>query len=115
MHVPERGEVWLARPPRDLIGHEQAGNRPVVIVSGNGINAGPWPLVVVVPLTTRDRGIALHVAIDPPEGGVKTRSTALVEQIHAADKQRLVERWGRVSAKTLADIEDRLRIVLDLA
>jgi len=113
--VPERGEVWLEQPAKDLIGHEQLGQRPVVIVSGAGINAGPWPLVVVVPLTTRDRGIPLHVPIQPPDGGLRTRSVALVEQVHAADRQRLVERRGRVSPAVMRDIDDRLRIVLDLA
>jgi mRNA interferase MazF len=113
--VPERGEVWLEQPPRDLVGHEQQGQRPVIIVSADAINAGPWPLVIVVPLTTRDRGVSLHVPIEPPNGGVHVRSVALVEQIHVADRQRLVDRWGRVSAAAMHDIEDRLRIVLDLA
>jgi len=113
--VPERGEVWLEQPTRHVIGHEQQGQRPVVIVSGDGINAGPWPLVVVVPLTTRDRGVPLHVPIEPPDGGVRTHSVALVEQIHAADRLRLTERWGRLSPATMREIEDRLRIVLDLA
>ena len=112
--MPERGDVWLELPARGLIGHEQQAQRPVVIVSGVGINAGPWPLVVVVPLTTRDRGIPLHVSVEPPDGGVRAYSVALVEQIHAADRQRLVERWGRVSPATMRDIDDRLRIVLEL-
>lgn len=112
--MPERGEVWWTRPAKDLVGHEQAGERPVVIVSGEGINAGPWPLVIVVPLTTRDRGVPLHVPVDPPEGGVRAHSVVLVEQIHAADRGRLVERWGQLSPATMREIEDRLRIVLDL-
>jgi mRNA interferase MazF len=114
-HVPERGEVWLERPPRDLVGHEQRGSRPVIVVSADAINEGPWPIVVVVPLTTRDRGMPLHVGLEPPDGGVRTRSVALVEQIHAADRTRLVERWGRLSQSSMREVEDRLRIVLQLA
>ena len=112
--MPDRGDVWVERPARGLVGHEQLGQRPVVVVSGEGINAGPWPLVVVVPLTTRDRGVPLHVRIEPPEGGMRVPSVVLVEQIHAADRARLVEHWGRLSAETLRQIDDRLRIVLDL-
>jgi mRNA interferase MazF len=111
--VPERGEVWLERPARDLTGHEQQGQRPVVVVSSDAINAG-WPLAVVVPLTKRDRGMALHVVLDPPDGGLRYRSVALVEQIRAVDHTRLVERWGRVSASTMREVDDRLRLVLDL-
>ncbi len=74
----------------------------------------PWALGVVVPLTTRDRGVALHVPVQPPEGGLRQPSVLLPEQLYAADQRRLVERWGRVSDETLRQVEDRLRIVLDL-
>ena len=92
--------------------------RPVLIVSADAFNraaVAPWALVIVVPLTTRERGIALHVPIQPPEGGLRQRSVQLPEQLYAADQRRLVERWGRVSEQTLRQVEDRLRIVLDLA
>jgi mRNA interferase MazF len=114
---PSRGDIWLADPARDVIGHEQLGRRPVLIVSADQFNraaGAPWPLAVVVPLTTRDRGIALHVPIQPPEGGLRQASVLLPEQLYAADQRRLVERWGRVSAATLRQVEDRLRIVLHL-
>lgn len=114
---PARGEVWLADPARGVAGHEQAGRRPVLIVSADAFNRAaptPWALVVVVPLTTRNRGIALHVPIQPPEGGLRQPSVLLPEQLYAADQRRLVERWGRVSEATLRQVEDRLRIVLDL-
>jgi mRNA interferase MazF len=106
--------VWLHRPARDAVGHEQMGGRPVVVVSNNTINSSPWLLHVVVPLTTRDRGVSLHVRIEPPDGGVREVSHALVEQVHAADRVRFVERWGVLSPVTMAEIADRLRIVLDL-
>jgi mRNA interferase MazF len=115
---PSRGDIWLADPARDVIGHEQIGRRPVLIVSADQFNraaGGWWPLAVVVPLTTRDRGIALHVPIQPPEGGLRQASVLLPEQLYAADQRRLVERWGRVFEATLRQVEDRLRIVLDLA
>lgn len=114
MPQPSRGEVWLADPPRQLQGREQQGPRPVLVVSADAINRGPSGLSVVVPLTTRDRGVALHVPIDPPEGGLSQHSVLLPEQVHAADQARLVQRLGHVSAETLRQIEDRLRLVLSL-
>ena len=111
---PDRGEVWIERPVRALHGPEQHGQRPVLIVSAAAINRGPSNLAVVVPLTTRDRGVALHVPIDAPEGGLRTRSVALPEQIHVVAQERLIERWGHVSTATMRELEDRLRIVLDL-
>jgi len=112
--TPDRGEVWIERPVRELRGREQQGQRPVLIVSAAAINRGPSNLAVVVPLTTRDRGVALHVPIEAPEGGLRTRSVALPEQMHVVAQERLIERWGHVSPATMREIEDRLRIVLDL-
>jgi mRNA interferase MazF len=115
---PSRAEIWLSDPACEAIGHEQMGRRPVLIVSANEFNhasGAPWPLAIVVPITTRDRGIALHVPLEPPEGGLRQSSVLLPEQLYAADQRRLVERWGRVSEATMRTLEDRLRIVLDLA
>ena len=76
--TPKRGEVWVADldPVR---GHEQAGRRPVLIVSVDSFNAGPAQLVYVVPLTRTDRGVPLHVAIAPPEGGLRAPSVILCD------------------------------------
>lgn len=111
---PLRGEVWLADPPRQLQGREQLGARPVLVVSADEINRGPSGLSVVVPFTTRDRRIALHVRVAPPEGGLTEHSVLLPEQVHAADHARLRQRLGLVSAETLRNVEDSLRIVLSL-
>jgi mRNA interferase MazF len=111
--VPARGDVWLIdlNPTR---GHEQAGMRPAVVVSVDTFNQGPAGLVVVLPMTTTARGIPLHVAVDPPEGGVRHRSYVKCEDSRSVAVERLVARWGALSARTLATIEDRLRILLQL-
>ncbi len=110
---PSRGEVWLVNlnPVR---GHEQAGTRPALIISEDVFNHGPAGLVVVVPLTTRERRVPLHVAIDPPQGGVQERSFAKCEDVRSISSERLIERWGQVSEETLQAVEDRLRILLGL-
>lgn len=55
-----------------------------------------------------------HVEVMPPEGGLKEQSFIKCEDIRAVSKVRLSNRWGAVSATTLADVEDRMRILLDL-
>ena len=116
MNVPQpsRGEVWLADPPRHLQGRDQLGARPVLVISVDEINSSPSGLSVLVPFTSRDRGVALHVPVEPPEGGLLQHSVLLPEQVHAADQARLVRRLGQVTSETLSSIEDRLRIVLGL-
>lgn len=108
-----RGEVWSVEldPTR---GREQQGKRPALIVSTNGFNKSPADLVVLIPITSKGKGIPWHVEIDPPEGGVKSKSFIMCEAVRSVSKERLVQRWGAVSAATLDEVEDRLRILFDL-
>src|SRR5262249_45820767 len=76
----KRGDVWLIDfDPTQ--GHEQAGRRPGLIVSVDLFNQGPAGLVVVVPLTSKDRRVRWHVPVDPPEAGLKKRSFIMCENI----------------------------------
>ena len=113
MPDPLRGDIWLVNldPTR---GHEQRGNRPCLVVSVDPFNQGPADLVVVLPITTRKRGIPFHVEVHPPEGGLKEGSFVKCEDIRSVSKSRLSDRWGRVSWTTIDAIEDRLRILLNL-
>lgn len=113
MSAPARGEVWLAdlNPTR---GHEQAGRRPVLVVSEDLFNRGPAGLVIVLPMTSTIRNVPSHVPVQPPEGGVKQPSAALCEAVRSVSVERLVVRWGAVHGRTLAEVEDRLRILLGL-
>lgn len=111
--MASRGQVWLVdlNPTR---GHEQAGRRPALVLSTNQFNNGPAGLVLVAPMTSRQRNIPLHVRLDPPEGGVRSPSFIKCEDIRSISTERLVETWGMVEIATLREVEDRVRILLDL-
>jgi mRNA interferase MazF len=113
MENPLRGDIWLIdlNPTR---GHEQAGKRPGLVVSVDLFNQGPAGLVVVIPITTKEKGIPFHVEIKPPEGGLTKRSFVKCEDLRSVSKERLVQRMGRVARNTLGAVDDRLRILLDL-
>lgn len=113
MNAPARGEVWLAdlSPTR---GHEQAGRRPVLVVSEDLFNRGPAGLVIVLPMTSTIRDVPSHVPVSPPEGGVKNRTAILCEGVRSVSVERLVGPWGAISRQTMAAVEDRLRILLRL-
>jgi mRNA interferase MazF len=108
-----RGEVWLVDldPSR---GHEQAGRRPALIVSTDRFNLGRAGLVIAVPMTTRDRGIVLHVRVDPPEGGVGDPSFIKCEDVRSISAERLLRRLGVVGRGTLDRVGFRLRTLLEL-
>lgn len=110
---PSRGEVWFVDldPTR---GHEQGGRRPALVVSDDGLNRGPAGIVIVVPITGVDKKIPLHVRMEPPEGGLTKASFAKPEDVRSVSKDRLIRRAGAASAGTMAEVADRLRVVMAL-
>jgi mRNA interferase MazF len=114
VRVVRRGEVWLAdlNPSR---GHEQMGQRPVLVVSADPFNQSLAGLVIAVPFTTRRRGLPTHVEVRPPDGGLREVSFAMCDQIRALATDRLAAHpFGSVSPSVLEAVEDRLRLLLDL-
>lgn len=111
----KRGEVCPARlDPAE--GSEQAGVRPVIVVSRDAINAAS-PVVIVVPCTTHREGRRLypsHVMLTAPEGGLKADSVALAEQVRAVAVTRLGPAWGSLSPGCLQRLERALLIAMDL-
>src|SRR5437764_4150084 len=105
---PVRGEVWMADLETGR-GHEQAGQRPVLVVSDDAFNAGLAGLVMTVPLTSKlgkSKSIPAHIRVDPPEGGLKTPSIILCDQLRTISKDRLGNApWGTVSATSLTEVE----------
>lgn len=113
MASPAYGEIWYG----DLdptVGHEQAGRRPVLVVSPNKFNQGPLELAYVVPLTTNLRPLPSRFPISPPEGGLTRPSVILCEAMRSVSHDRLERRMGTVSPQTMLEVQDRLRILLDL-
>ena len=114
MKVIRRGEVWLAElgPTR---GREQAGERPVLVVSADPINQSAADLVVAVPLTTRRRGVPTHVEVRPPAGGLPDVSFAMCEQLRSLPAERLGSRpFGSVPASVQSSVQDRLQLLCGL-
>lgn len=113
MSEPLRGEIWLVdlNPTR---GREPFGRRPALIVSVDLFNQGPAGLVVTLPITSREKGIPFHIKIEALESGLPKKSFIKCEDIRSIAKDRLLKRVGRISHGILADVEDRLRILLNL-
>jgi mRNA interferase MazF len=110
---PKRGEVWwvVLDPTR---GREQAGRRPALVLSADILNASAAGIVSVLPITSRDRSIRAHVAVEPPEAGLALPSWTMCEQVRTVARERLLGRMGAVAPRTLAAVSDRVRVLLDL-
>ena len=97
-------------------GSEQAGSRPVVIVSRDAINAAS-PVILAVPCTTYRPGRRIYpsqVLLHAPDGGLTADSVALGDQFRALAKSRLGRRRGQLSAEALTALDRALLIALDL-
>ena len=110
----KRGEVWRAdRAPTR--GTEQAGIRPVLVVQTDRANPHS-PHTIIVPFTSRLRQKLLpsHVLVPAGEGGLTQDSVALCEQIRVVDHGRLIDKRGDLSAARMHEVDDALRVILDL-
>lgn len=97
-----KGDIWLARlDPTE--GNERAGTQPILVVSGARYNHLQPGFRVVLPLTTRDRGLPFHIRIDPPIGGVRAKSFIICEQPRTISTTRLTTYWGAVASEVLDD------------
>lgn len=91
----KQGEIWYAdlNPVR---GSEQAGYRPVVVISGNLLNQY-LKVVIVVPLTTKIKEYKGNPILEPNKTyGLKEPSEMLVFYIRSVSKKRLMEKIGAV-------------------
>jgi mRNA interferase MazF len=112
---PRRGEVYDARLD-PVEGSEQAGTRPIVVVSRDAINA-QVPRIVGVPCTMFRQGRRVYpsqVLLRAPDGGLAVDSVALADQVRALSADRLVRRRGVLSPAAMRQVDRALLIALDL-
>lgn len=109
VRYPKKGEiVWCSLNP--IKGHEQAGSRPCLIVSGSLFNQKTG-LMVVCPITSTNKGdYFFRVKMDTP----KIKGFIMVDQIRTLDwRERMVRHDGAVGASALREIYDKLSILFD--
>ena len=97
----KQGEIWLFDP--DPVRGTELGKkvRPALIISCNELNEGWSSLIIIVPLTSKDKKITSHVKIEPPEGGLTVSSFIVCEQIRSISKERLVKKLGTIKDPAL--------------
>lgn len=111
MSAPRWSEVWdvdFGNP----VGHEQGAQRPAVIVSADWFNRTAADLHLVVPLSSKIRKLGTHLAIDPPEGGLTSRSDAMVEHLRAVSQERFTDKRGELSSETMNELIKRMKVLL---
>ena len=110
----KRGEGYLADPD-PVMGHEQGGRRPHLVISVDAMNRAPVGLLIGVPLTTTDWGSKLHVRLEPPEGGLNRVSFAMPEMARSVSTARLLRRIGYASPHTVESVAKHVDLLIGLA
>ncbi len=109
----ERGAiVWVAFDP--TLGREPRGTRPALVIAGTGYLASVCGLVVVLPVTSADRGWPHHVELRPVADTLPQRSFAMTEQPRTISRERVGDRIATADRATLEEVDRWLRDFLEL-
>lgn len=110
----KRGDVFYA-DLRPVIGSEQGGIRPVVIIQ-NDIGNRYSPTVICAAITSKMNKAKMptHIEIAAGEYSLAKDSVILLEQVRTIDKKRLKERICHLQNDTMERIDTALKVSLGL-
>ncbi len=110
----KRGDIFYA-DLSPVIGSEQGGVRPVLIIQ-NDIGNKYSPTVIVAAITSQINKAKLptHMEISANDYGLSRDSVVLLEQIRTIDKKRLREKIGHFSDEMMEKVDQGLQISLGL-
>ena len=110
-----RGEIYYA-DLSPVVGSEQGGIRPVLIVQ-NDIGNKYSPTVIAAAITSQKEKSKLptHIALDANYTGLAKDSVVLLEQIRTIDKTRLKEKMGRLNTGSMKQINQALSVSFGLS
>lgn len=107
----KQGEIWFV-DLNPTAGSEQAGRRPVLILSGNMLNQY-LPVVIVAPLTTKLKYYKGNPLLQPSSiNGLKQPSEVLVFHIRSVSKDRFRERLGIADPRAVNEAIKTLNEIL---
>lgn len=104
--------VWAELDP--VRGREQAGRRPVLVVSSNLYLEQADPLAIIVPCTTRDRGWPNHVKLRGDDVDLPGDTYAMTEQPRTVTRERLFDTAGMIDVEAMREVDGWLRDFLAL-
>lgn len=106
-------DLWLV-DFGDAYPGEPASQRPALILGPPGTFGPQFPYVIVSPLTTRDRGLSLHVEVDAnPATGLDDTNYVQCELIRSINRNRLVHRLGAVGPETSRHVASIVKTLLN--
>jgi len=104
-------EIWYANF-NPIMGSEQSGFRPIVIISGDLLNTY-LKVVITCPLTSKIKNYKGNVVLTPnKENGLKAPSEIMIFHIRSISKERLVKKIGEITEDELNKLKESLDDIL---
>lgn len=106
-------DLWLVDFGEPYPG-EPAFHRPALVVGPPDTFGPGFPFVILVPLTTMDRGLSLHLEVEAtPKTGLDETSFVQCELIRSVSSKRLIHRLGAIDVGQSHQVEVILRTLLN--
>lgn len=112
--VIRRGDIFYA-DLRPVVGSEQGGIRPVLIIQ-NDVGNKHSPTVICAAITSKMNKAKLptHIELDSSEYDIMKDSVILLEQLRTIDKKRLKDKVCHLDKEILAKVDHALEVSLEL-
>ena len=114
MVIVKRGDIYYA-DLSPVVGSEQGGVRPVLIVQ-NDIGNKYSPTVIAAAITSQINKAKMptHIEISAEDYGLNKDSVILLEQVRTIDKRRLREKIGHLDDMLMVAVNNALSISFGL-
>lgn len=113
--IVKRGDIYYA-DLRPVVGSEQGGIRPVLIVQNDiGNKFSPTVIAAAITSQTGKTPLPTHIRVDAKDSGLLKDSVVLLEQVRTLDKRRLRARMGSLDEKDMARIDRAIFVSFGLS
>ena len=112
--VVKRGDIYYA-DLSPVVGSEQGGVRPVLIVQNDtGNRHSPTVIAAAITSQTGKARLPTHISVSPLSCGLPKESVILLEQVRTLDKRRLREKMGRLDDGVMRKVDSAIAVSLGL-
>lgn len=110
----KRGDIYYA-DLSPVVGSEQGGIRPVLIVQNNvGNRYSPTVIAAAITSQVNKAKMPTHIALGAPNFGLTKDSIILAEQVRTLDKKRLREKMGSLDETAMRHVDKALAVSFGL-
>lgn len=111
--IIKRGEIWLVNLEPGF-GREIHKKRPALIISKNSIHLGTTHVIIVPASSQVPKIVGIEMVSLGKTEGLNQESILLPVFIRSVDQERLIKKVGLITKAKLQEVEEAIKIVLDL-